>query len=102
MTMTTSSNDIKSVLELDINLNWTFEEVRQLMIDIGYMFGTGEPLDDDIAMFARGIIVSRLILGFCFLFNISLLHLSIQFNSIQHRHLKVGPRLQLVGGFCSI
>ena len=58
MTMTTSSDDVKSVLELDVNLNWSFEEVLQLMIDIGSMFDTGQPLDDDIAMFANGIIVS--------------------------------------------
>ena len=58
VTMTTSSDDVKSVLELDVNLNWSFEEVLQLMIDIGSMFDTGQPLDDDIAMFANGIIVS--------------------------------------------
>ena len=81
MTMKTSSNVIKSVLELDINLNWSFEEVLQLMINIGSMFDTGEPLDDDIAMFAKGMIVSLFIYfgqQMLFLFNISLPHLPIQ------------------------
>jgi len=53
--MKPSSDDTRSMLEIDLTLNWTFEEVKQLQIDLDEIF-KGLNLDDDIALFAKGIV----------------------------------------------
>lgn len=58
VSMNTFSDTVRSTLELDITMLWGIEEAHQLMIDLGSMFGNGVPLEDDIAMFAKGMIVS--------------------------------------------
>lgn len=47
-----SSDDIRSSLELDITLSWSFVEASQLKIDLGAIFD-GLDLDEDIKMFAK-------------------------------------------------
>ena len=55
VTFTPSSDDIRSSLDLDIELTWSFLEARQLNIDLAGIF-EGMDLDEDFQNFAKGII----------------------------------------------
>lgn len=55
MVITTQADSIRSVLELDLELKWTLEEVYQLKIDLNEVFD-GLDLDEDIATFAKGLV----------------------------------------------
>ena len=53
--ITTTSDSIRSVLELDITLLWSFEEVKQLQIDLASILEEVD-LPEDVATFAKGIV----------------------------------------------
>lgn len=55
VTFTPFSDDIRSSLDLDIELTWSFLEARQLNIDLAGIF-EGMDLDEDLKMFAKGLV----------------------------------------------
>ena len=55
MKINTESDNIRSVLDLEISLNWSFQEVNDLKIDLEAIF-EGLDLDENIATFAKSIV----------------------------------------------
>lgn len=53
--ITTLADNIRPAIELDVSLNWSFDEVYQLNIDLEEVFD-GLELDEDIAQFAKGLV----------------------------------------------
>lgn len=53
--LVTKSDDIRSELEFEITLFWSFEDARNLQIDLGAIFD-GLELDEDIQKFVKGIL----------------------------------------------
>lgn len=51
----TSSSGIRSELELEISLFWSFQEARDLQIDLDAIFD-GLALDEDMQKFVKGIL----------------------------------------------
>jgi hypothetical protein len=53
--LVTKSDDIRSELEFEITLFWSFEDARDLQIDLDAIFD-GLELDEDIQKFVKGIL----------------------------------------------
>ena len=51
----TTSDSIRSVLELEITLQWTYQQINDLKIDLEAIF-EGLELDESIATFAKSIV----------------------------------------------
>ena len=71
----TTDDDVRSVLELDITLDWGWDEVYQLKLDLNEIF-EGLELDSDIAKFAKGLGKSCLSSGLTLSPHLSPMHIS--------------------------
>ena len=49
------SDDFRSALELEVTLQWSFQQMNDLKIDLGVIFA-GLDLDENIATFAKSIV----------------------------------------------
>ena len=49
------SHEFRSALELEVTLQWSFQQINDLKIDLGVIFA-GLDLDENVAMFAKSIV----------------------------------------------